>query len=215
MRVACARSVQSRDRRADRLGRRPRPLSGCLRADARRPGAARPARGGDYARDAFGLFDEPAAACDAGALFRRRDRRRTCRDLLGRTGRRGDRPLLQYLFDLHAARLRQRDPRRGDPAAARRPLSGSGRPGGRGWCDAPRGVRSGLFRLHSQPDGGLSARRARTAQPALYGLAERCALRRALSARQGRGGGMARRGLRAVADRPRPPARRRATTWPC
>ncbi len=28
----------------------------------------------------------------------------------------------------------------------------------------------------------------------------------ALSARQGRGGGMARRGLRAVADRPRPPA---------
>ena len=60
---------------------------------------------GDNARHAVGQLDEYSDERDAGALFRRRYRRRTCRDFLRRTGGCGHGAFLQHLFEFHAAGL--------------------------------------------------------------------------------------------------------------
>ena len=69
-------------------------LAPCRRADR-----------GDNARHAVGQLDEYSDERDAGALFRRRYRRRTCRDFLRRTGGCGHGAFLQHLFEFHAAGL--------------------------------------------------------------------------------------------------------------
>ena len=81
----------------------------------------------------------------ARALFRRRHSRGTCRDLLGGTGRGRHAPRLQHLFVVHAARVRQRDTRRGLAKSARDVLHRPRRTGGRGRSHAPRSVRSGIL----------------------------------------------------------------------
>ncbi len=131
-RLARSGAVQSRYGRADFGSGRRGALSGRIRRNPAGAGPPRRARRGRHARHAVGLFDEHPAARDARSLFRRGHRRGACRDFLGGTRRRGHGALLQYLFDLHAAGLRQCDPRCRHSGSSGGDVSRPGRSGRRG-----------------------------------------------------------------------------------
>ena len=147
---------------------------------------------------------------DAVALFRRGHRRGACRDFLGGTRRRGHGALLQYLFDLHAAGLRQCDPRRRHSGPSGGDVSRPGRSGRRGRRDASRSLRHGGLRLRADTGDRRADGRAGTARHDVYGTAVRPSLHDPLSPRLRRRPDVARCAVRNPARGPGTQAPRRS-----
>ena len=78
--------------------------------------------------------------------------RRACSHILRRHGKGRHATFLQHLLVFHAAGIRQCDTRHCPPEAARCPLSGPRRTGGRGWPDASWRIRPCLLPPYPEPD---------------------------------------------------------------
>ena len=123
-----------------------------VRRDAGRTGREKSEDSGSYSCHAHRMLHEPIDEVHARPCIRCRHCRRACSHILRRHGKGRHAALLQHLLVFHAAGIRQCDTRHCPPEAARCPLSGPRRTGGRGWPDASWRIRPCLLPPYPEPD---------------------------------------------------------------